>query len=128
VTGRPSGFSPDIANAICERIANGESLRTICEEDGQPDKATVFRWLASNTEFRDQYAHAREMQAETYADEMVNIADAAKDANLARLQIDARKWKASKLAPKKYGDKVALTGGDEGDAPIKHVFAWQNEE
>jgi len=113
VTGRPSDFSPEKANAICERLAAGDSLRTICQEEGQPDKATVFRWLASNEAFRDQYAHAREMQAETYADEMVNIADTAKDANLARLQIDARKWKASKLAPKKYGDKQQIEHSGE---------------
>lgn len=120
--GRPSDFTEEIANAICERIAVGESLRAICSDEAAPDKATVFRWLASNSDFRDQYTHAREMQAETYADEMVEIADEAKDANLARLQIDARKWKASKLAPKKYGDKIAHVGGGDGDEPIKSAL------
>lgn len=125
--GRPSDFTPEIANAICERIAVGESLRAICAEESAPDKATVFRWLASNQAFRDQYTHAREMQAETYADEMVAIADEAKDANLARLQIDARKWKASKLAPKKYGDKVQL-GGDPDGSPVQLAISWLSSE
>lgn len=119
MAGRPSEFTQATADAICERIADGESLRRICAEEGMPDKATVFRWLSQNEAFRDQYAHAREMQAETHADRIVDIADEATDAQLARLQIDARKWAASKLAPKKYGEKVALTGGSEGDAPIK---------
>jgi hypothetical protein len=109
--GRPSEFTPEMANAICERIADGESLRKICVGDGFPTKTTVFRWLAQQESFRAQYAHAREMQAETHLDGLVDLADEATDPALARLQIDARKWAASKLAPKKYGDKLDLNHG-----------------
>jgi hypothetical protein len=93
---------------ICREIAEGKSLKAICEQDGVPSRETVYQWLSDDSAFSDKYVRAREDQADYYADEIIDIADAAKDANLARLQIDARKWKASKLQPKKYGDKVDL--------------------
>jgi len=131
MTGRPSSFTQEIADNICARLIAGESLRTICGDDGYPDARTVHRWLASKDErydaFRQQYAHAREAQAETIFDEILEIADDARNdwmerrgeedagwvANgehiqRSRLRIDARKWMAAKLAPKKYGDKVEL--------------------
>lgn len=121
--GRPSDFTPEIANEICERLSKGESLRMICEEDAMPSRQSVQRWLAANKAFRVQYAHAREQQAEWYAERIVDDAMTATDAALGRLRMDALKWAASKLAPKKYGDKIAHVGGDEGDAPIKHSVA-----
>ena len=121
--GRPSDFTPEIANDICERLAEGESLRTICSAEDYPDRTTVRRWIKANDEFRLQYAHARECQAETYAEKIVDDAMSATDAAIGRLRMDALKWAASKLAPKKYGDKIAHVGGDDGDAPIKHSVA-----
>lgn len=93
---------------ICQQIAGGKSLREICEAEGMPSRETVRVWLAEDGTFSGQYAQAREEQADFYADEIVSIADEAKDANLARVRIDARKWKASKLDPKRYGDKLDL--------------------
>jgi hypothetical protein len=93
---------------VCKEIADGKSLRAICAAEDMPSVETVRVWLIEDHEFSVQYARAREEQADYYADEIIDIADAAKDANLARLQIDARKWKASKLQPKKYGDKIDL--------------------
>lgn len=125
--GRPSDFTPELANAICERIALGESLRSICNDDKIPEERTIHRWLNRSepefVAFRQQYAHAREVQADTYADKIVDEAFSATDAAIGRLRMDALKWKASKLAPKKYGDKLQL-GGDEDGAPIKHEFSW----
>lgn len=130
--GRHSEFTQEIADVICERIADGESLRGICKDEDMPNKATVFKWLAARKEFSDQYARARESQAETMADEILAIADdGLNDTYLdddgnertnhdviarSRLRVDARKWLASKLAPKKYGDKVTQehTGADGG--------------
>lgn len=103
---RPSSFSEEIADDICQRIADGKSLRSICSHEGMPSRESVRRWLADNENFRGQYARAREEQADYYADEIIEIADLAEDPQKARVQIDARKWKASKMAPKKYGDKV----------------------
>ena len=127
-TGRPSSFSPDAANEICERLAKGESLRAICgdQEGGWlPSETTVRRWLAGaedwNEEFRRQYAYARDVQADTKFDQAWDIAEkaTAENVQVARLQIDTIKWQAGKLAPKKYGEKVAVVGGGPDDEPIK---------
>lgn len=131
---RPSIFTQELADLICERIAEGESLRKICSSDDMPNKATVFRWLASDQTFSDQYARARESQADTLADEILDIADdGANDRYVdengnertdqdviarSRLRVDARKWIASKLKPKVYGDKVENTVKGDKDSPL----------
>lgn len=123
--GRPSEFSQDTADLICLRLAEGESLRSICNDDDMPCKATVMRWLRSWPEFRDQYTRAREDQADTLFDEVLDIADESSNDTIidpetghertnyevvarAKLRIDARKWMAGKLRPKVYGDKLDL--------------------
>lgn len=127
--GRPSIYSQELANRICDRIADGESMRSICREEGMPDKRTMLRWLNANAEFRTQYAHAREEQADNLVEEILDIADDGwNDTYLddegnkrtdhdviarSRLRVDARKWIAAKLAPKKYGDKLAIGGADD---------------
>ena len=123
-TGRPSSFTLEIAGEICGRIAAGESLNRICKEDGMPDQVTVYRWIAANEDFRKIYAQAREEQAETLADEITDLADeepvqVVDDKGTARVdngwvtwqknRVDARKWVAAKLKPRKYGDKLDLT-------------------
>jgi len=156
MTGRPSDFTPEVANEICERLAKGQSLRFICEDQEGgwlPSETTVRRWLAKGDaepdgdfgEFRRQYAQAREAQADHYAEEIIDIADGKdkpdraqidaaldgtiviRDHNRDRLRIDARKWYASKLAPKKYGEKLAV-GGDDELGPVKHEFSWLPSE
>ena len=139
-TGRPTSFNDTIADAICERLGDGESLRSVCCDEDMPNKATVFRWLAAHESFRDQYARARETQADSIVDEMLDIADDASNdwmekrdkdgANIgwqengdamqrSRLRIDARKWMASKMAPKKYGDRQVLEHTDpHGNNPF----------
>lgn len=119
--GRPTVFSDEIAATICERIANGESLKHITEEDGMPSRATVHSWLlnSAHKDFLDKYEEAREMQADVYADEMDDIAkDTTIDVQRARLIIDTRKWTSSKLKPKKYGDKLDIDARVEQVTPI----------
>lgn len=126
--GRPSDYTDEKADAICERIVAGESMRAICADPDMPAISTVFRWLSLNAQFSEQYARAKEEQAEAFADEIVRIADKdVPDEDTAvltardRLRVDARKWVASKLKPKKYGDKVQteLTGANGG--PVETV-------
>jgi len=109
-TGRPSLYSQEIADIICSKIAGGKSLRSICSVGKIPSIETVRRWLSSRekADFCAQYMRAREEQADYYADEIIEIADTEGDSNKARVRIDARKWVASKLKPKKYGDKQHL--------------------
>lgn len=110
-TGRPSDYLPEVAADICSLLADGESLRKVCERPGMPNKATVFRWLAQHDEFRDQYAKATETRADAIFEEMFDIADeVAEEAaavGKARLRIDTRKWALARMNPKKYGDKVS---------------------
>ena len=110
--GRPTDYTKDTADKICEKISGGLSLRAICAEDGMPARGTVYRWLIENADFQDQYARARDKQADYFAEEIIEIADSAEAESAAvskaKLQIDARKWAASKIAPKKYGDKQEI--------------------
>ena len=110
--GRPTEYNQEIAEKICEQLSNGMSLRAICTASGTPARCTVYRWLNENADFQDQYARARDKQADYFAEEIIEIADSveAESASVAKakLQIDARKWAASKIAPKKYGDKSEI--------------------
>lgn len=110
--GRPTDYTKDMSDKICEKISGGLSLRAICAEVGMPARGTVYRWLIENADFQDQYARAREKQADYFAEEIIEIADSAEAESAAvskaKLQIDARKWAASKIAPKKYGDKQEI--------------------
>jgi hypothetical protein len=108
--GRPSLFGWDVAEEICRRIGEGETLRSICGLDHMPAHTTVLRWLRENEVFRTQYARAREIQADSLADEMLDVARSAtnQDANAKRVLIDALKWRAAKLRPKIYGDRMRI--------------------
>jgi hypothetical protein len=104
--GRPSKFTPEIADTICDLISQGKTLIHICSLDDFPHHATVCRWLREDEAFRDNYARARQEQADYFADEVIAISDTEPDPQVARVRMDARKWHASKTAPKKYGDKI----------------------
>lgn len=126
--GRPSDYTPELADLICAELSEGRSLRSVCQDENMPNKATVFRWLRTNDSFRDQYARAKEEAADSMADEINEIADDGTNdwmerldndakpigwqlngehVQRSKLRIDARKWVASKLKPKAYGDRVA---------------------
>lgn len=117
----PEGYDQETADTICEKLSDGVSLRAICREDGMPSTSTVCKWLGKSTEFAEQYARARELQADALFDDILDIADKGEKGletiDERRLQIDARKWMAGKLKGK-YSDKVKHVGGDEGDNPI----------
>jgi hypothetical protein len=140
--GHPSLFTTELGDEICNRIADGESLRAICAEVEMPDKATVFRWLLAegHKDFSNQYSRARGIQADVLFDEIHQIADTPQkgtktvrrgegdnstvettEADMIehrRLQIDARKWLIGKMAPKKYGDKQVHEHGGPNGGPI----------
>ena len=117
---RVSEFSQSVADDICDRLAEGESLRAICRDDHMPAISTVFKWLGKpeNAPFVEQYARAREEQAENDADKVTDLGDRCAagliEPQAARVAIDAAKWSAGKRLPKKYGDKIQqeLTGKD----------------
>jgi hypothetical protein len=119
--GRPSSYTEEKAEEICERLTEGESLLSMCRRDDMPAIRTVFQWLEKNEEFAHKYARAREIQGYVHASLAVESALQAEDAGLGRLAYDALKWHASKLVPRVYGDKseVALTGPNGG--PVQSV-------
>ncbi|MBH9645062.1 terminase small subunit-like protein [Burkholderia vietnamiensis] len=129
-------FTQELADTICEHLVSGLSLRQIEAIEGMPSKTTILRWLADDrfTSFRDQYARARDMQAEGMADEILEIADDGRNdwmeiqnrdgdnigwkvngeaVQRSRLRIDARKWLLSKLLPKKYGTSPPDANGED---------------
>jgi terminase small subunit-like protein len=139
-TGRPSKLTLEIREEICLRIAEGESLRKILESDPKrfPTKKYVLKALETDKDFRTQYARAREYQADHYADEILEIADDGsrdytKDSEgrlvvdhdhiqRARLRIEARKWTAAKLKPKKYGDRITHAGDEENPLDFGVIY------
>jgi len=112
--GRPAfAWTHDIEQEIMRRLASGETIMEICgdtRDDFMPSTTTFYKRLSSDDEFADEYARARVAQAHHEADEIRKIADEAtpENYNVARLRIDARKWRASKMAPKIYGEKLDL--------------------
>jgi hypothetical protein len=115
--GRPSTYSAEKAAQVCGLIAEGMSLRKIAAIEGMPAKETVLGWLSRHPEFALQYAQARSDAAEAFAEEILDIADELPPMTAdgkydsaavqhQRLRVDTRKWIASKLRPKKYGEKL----------------------
>jgi hypothetical protein len=127
--GRPPStelpFSREIADSICERLANGESLIAICKDEGYPGYSTVRKWQDKDPEFHSAYARARELQAEHFVDEISLIADDGRndfmerarqngetfvDANRehlerSKIRISTRQWIIERILANKYGPK-----------------------
>jgi len=123
--GRPSLYTEELANEICVRLGLGESLRKICLDERIPSIATVMSWLTKKPDFLEQYTRAREIQAETQFDELIDIVDQPPELNHVvdkngelvevkfdssyvawmKLRVDTRKWTAARMAPKKYGEQ-----------------------
>lgn len=121
--GRPSIYTSLLADHICSEIAHGKSLVSICKEK-EIGYTTVSDWLLdpNKKEFAENYARARESQADYLAEEIIDISD---DSSLPsddrRIKIDTRKWYAGKVRPKKYSDRQVIAG--DPDAPVQHNHA-----
>lgn len=128
-SGRPTIFTEELASEMCERIAAGESVRSIIKDEDMPAMSTFFKWLNQKPEFKEQYTIAKQLGAEAMFAEIIGIADDGsndymesldKDGGVAgwktngeaiqrsRLRVDARKWYLSKVLPKVYGDKQQI--------------------
>jgi hypothetical protein len=140
--GRLTKYTHALGEAICARLAAGESLNAICKDEGMPSKAAVLLWVSENRSgFSDQYARAREVGYEKMADELLEIADDGTNDFIerskengdtytvvdqehiarSRLRVETRKWLLSKMLPKVYGDKTTVSGDPDG-APIQQVL------
>lgn len=144
--GAESTYTEELAEAICLRIACGESLRSICLDTDMPSKSTVLLWVARDREgFSDQYEAACMARAHHWADELLDIADdgsndfmdkIGKDGvgvealnsehiQRSRLRVDSRKWLLSKMLPK-FADKQhhELTGKDGQPIKTENKVEW----
>lgn len=133
--GRPTDYTQDLADRICERLALGYSMRSVCKADDMPAMSSVFKWLREIPEFSEQYAKAKQEATDAMAEDLLDIADDGTndymedaDGNVkyngdsvqrSRLRVDTRKWLMSKMKPKKYGEKLDLTtNGKDLPTPI----------
>lgn len=143
---RPSDYTQEKADIICGMLSEGKSLRTIIREDETlPSLATIFAWMRTHDEFLKQYTRAKEEAADALADEIQEIVDDGRNDWMERLdkdgkgigwvlngehvarsklRVEARKWIASKLKPKKYGDKIEV----EHAGSVKHVSSLGDDE
>lgn len=140
---RPTDYTPEIAEEICDVVAeNAKGLKPLCEANPHwPRLRTIRRWIRENEDFRHMYARAKEDQADLMADEIIEISDDTthdtlikqdRDGNdyeacnsewinRSRLRVDSRKWLASKLRPKQYGEKVVNEHSGLNGAPIEYA-------
>jgi hypothetical protein len=115
----PVPYSDAIADAIIERLEQGEALHAICSSDDMPSHAAVHKWAAEMPDtFGDRYVRARELGYLKWADELDALADGSIEGERRfepgvvqrhRLQIDTRRWILSKMLPKVFGDKLDVT-------------------
>ncbi len=134
-TGRkPSKFNDTVTDELCTRLCEGESLKSICMDEHMPTQGTVMRWIGESESFAQRYARARSMQAELMANEIIEIADDGTNdwmekhndkgeavgwrvngeaVQRSKLRLEARKWAAAKLLPKKYGERVEVEHSGE---------------
>lgn len=115
--GRKSTKTPEVLDEICLHIAQGGSLVEWCKGNNRPGYRTIATWLSEDPDFQQKYAYARETQGDYYADQIATIArDCPADiaeVQRARLLIDTYKWKAGKLKPKVYGDRLNVDQNGE---------------
>lgn len=112
--GRPTKYTKAMAAKLCARLANGESLRSICQDDEFPDKSTVLLWVVDGEHeaFSDQYRRAREAAGYAHADSIIDTIERVGTESLrpdaARVMMDGLKWAAERMAPKAHSPKHAL--------------------
>ena len=117
-----TNYTREIADTICTRMAEGESLRAICRDPGMPSEGTVRGWAVRDVDgFGQRYREARQFLLEFWADQILDIADDEEsDPRSRQIRTGVRQWLMSKLAPRRYGDKVQIGGDPESPLQIMH--------
>lgn len=119
--GRPSKYTKALGEMLCALLLTRDeaqmpmSLKKVCDLENMPSESMVYRWLQEHEEFREQYTRTRESQSEMSANDIVMISDTEPDLDRAKVRIDARKWHASKLQPRKYGDNKLIDTPKDGE-------------
>lgn len=114
-------WTEDVEERLCEAIAGGMGINEATREDGMPSQPTVYRRMAADEEFAHRISVARAAQQDAEVEKCVELADMAtpEDWQVVKLQIWARQWRAAKLAPKKYGEKITAAHTGPNGGPIE---------
>lgn len=122
-------YTQEISDYICEQLAEGRSLISICKDDNAPSRSTINRWIREYEEFGANIARAREEQADYYLDKQIEYTELATgdDYQLRKFQADNLKWVASKLRPKKYGDKLEVKNEHSGSVTVEATLSPLSE-
>lgn len=125
---RPTSYTPALDAEICERLANGETLRSICRDDHMPTYRSVYRWRSTDAEFSSRFALARELGGDVIAEETIEIADETARDTIAtehgekpntewiarsKLRVETRLKLLAVWFPRKYGQRIDVTSGNE---------------
>lgn len=140
-------YTVELGDEICDRIVNGESIRSISNDKHMPNPSTIFKWINDIPEFSNKYTRAKDAQADYFAEELLDIADDGSNdwmtkrfgetevevpnpevLQRSRLRVDTRKWLMSKFKPKKFGEKVQHTGEDGGPIQFSVTRAGAKEK
>lgn len=140
-TGRPTIYTPELVERICELVASSsDGLEIICNNNPElPHPDTIKSWRAKYDDFSAKYLLAKEKQAHLVAEDMVKIHERTKQycyedpitgamkidsgmIALANLEFQSKKWHLSKLAPKSYGD-AKKSDDEKKDSLIEQLIA-----
>lgn len=141
--GRPTTYTQELADSICEQLAMGISMRSIAKDPAFPAMSSMFKWLREHKDFSEQYARAKQESADAMAEDILDISDdgtndymETDDGKLqyngdsvqrAKLRVDTRKWLMAKMKPKKYGDKIDMTtNGKDLPTPLLGALSRTN--
>jgi hypothetical protein len=116
--GPPTLYTPALTEEICRRLAEGESLPAIARDPDMPRLRTIYDWVRRHPEFEDMYVTARAMQADTLADEALEVTRGTTAATVwaDRLRFDGIRWLTARLAPRKYCEKIMVAEAIRAEA------------
>src|SRR5690242_9787357 len=117
-----TNYTRELADTICSRMTEGESLRSICRTPGFPSEGTVRGWAVRDHDgFGERYRAARSLLVEFWADQILDIADEpVLDPRDRQIRVHTRQWLMSKLSPRRWGNKLELSGDPEHPIQVLH--------
>ena len=131
---RPTIFTQELAEDICDHIAGGKSLREFCRAPNAPSTSTVCRWIVSKPEFWEQYREAREAAGFAHADRMIELAELIEQGGIehqaAKVMMDAYRWAAERMASKHHApnQKIEHSNPDGSLRPTTIQLVAPNDD
>lgn len=121
--GRPTMYTATVAEHFLARLSGGISVERICRNKDMPSASTIYRWIGERADFRDNYLRAMAARGMKHGDDVIAVVSKVLAGEIApdvgRVAIQGLTWAAARMAPKVYGDRVALTGADGGDIGMR---------